>query len=72
MADFDAILPETKERRCPACQGGAIKPANHLLALDDSVSKVTKEEFRCAACRTAFWIVRTEWAGGRTLGHLRS
>ena len=49
MVDLDAILPETKERRCPACQGGTITPANHLLAIDDRLTKVTKEEFRCVA-----------------------
>jgi hypothetical protein len=53
MVDFDAILPETKERRCPACQGGTVAPANRLRATD----KVLKEEFRCAACGTAFWVV---------------
>ena len=46
MVDFAAMLPETKERRCPACQSGTITPANHLLAIDDRLNKVTKEEFR--------------------------
>jgi hypothetical protein len=50
--------PETWERRCPACDSEAITPANHFLAIDDRLIKVIKEEFRCAACGTAFWIVR--------------
>jgi uncharacterized protein with PIN domain len=58
MVDFAAILPETKERRCPACQGATITRANHLPAIDDRLTKVTKEEFRCVACGTAFWVVR--------------
>jgi uncharacterized protein with PIN domain len=58
MVDYAAVLSETKERRCPACQDGAITPANHLLAIDDRTAKVIKEEFRCAACGTAFWVVR--------------
>ena len=58
VLDLAAVFPETKERSCPACQGEAVTPANHLLAIDDRLIKVTKEEFRCAACGTAFWIVQ--------------
>jgi uncharacterized protein with PIN domain len=58
IVDLAVALPETKERRCPSCHGGTITPANHLLAIDDRLIKVTKEEFRCRACGTAFWIVR--------------
>jgi hypothetical protein len=29
-------------------------PANHLVAIDDRLTKVIKEEFRCGACGTAF------------------
>jgi hypothetical protein len=35
-----------------------ITPANRLLAINDKEIKVTKEEFRCAVCGTAFWFVR--------------
>ena len=66
MVDSAAVAHETCDRRCPACQGGAITPANHLLAINDQETKVTKEEYRCAACGTAFWVVRTEEANGRS------
>jgi uncharacterized protein with PIN domain len=64
MAELE--LPETRERRCPVCQSEAITPANHLLAVDDRLIKVTTEEFRCTGCGAAFWIVRTEHASGRS------
>lgn len=58
MVEFADRLPESKERCCPASRGDTIMPANHLLAIDDKLIKVTKEEFRCAGCGTAFWIVQ--------------
>ena len=57
MVDRAAALPETEERRCPACQGGTITPANHVLAINDHALKVTREEYRCVPCGTAFWVV---------------
>ena len=60
MVDPAAILPETKENRCPACHCGTIKPANRLHAINHQAINVTKEEFRCAGCGVAFWVVRLD------------
>ena len=51
-------LPETRQRRCPTCKGNTIRAANHLFASEG----MTKEEFRCLACGTAFWILETNGA----------
>ena len=53
-----APLPETRQRRCPTCKGNTIRAANHLFASEG----MTKEEFRCLACGTAFWILETNGA----------
>jgi uncharacterized protein with PIN domain len=47
-------LPETRDRRCPACQSEAVTFANHVRAVHGAI----KEEFRCTPCGTAFWVVR--------------
>jgi uncharacterized protein with PIN domain len=54
MVPLEPALPETRDRRCPACASEVVTATNHLVAID----QVTKEEFRCEACGTAFWIVR--------------
>jgi DNA-directed RNA polymerase subunit RPC12/RpoP len=46
-------LPETLERRCPSCASERIAPAGRARAGGGMI----KEEFRCAACGTAFWFV---------------
>lgn len=47
-------LPETRARRCPACQSQQIEPVSHVTAL----SGVIKVEHRCEACGALFWFVR--------------
>jgi uncharacterized protein (DUF983 family) len=54
MPPPDAPLPETRERRCPACRSERITPVVHVIG----VETVVKVEHRCEACGTAFWFVR--------------
>jgi uncharacterized protein (DUF983 family) len=48
------VLPETLERRCPACQSEQVVYTGRIIG----VAGVIKVEHRCAACGTAFWFVR--------------
>ena len=50
----DAELPETRERRCPACQSEAIAPAGRVLAADGLI----KVKHQCETCGAAFFFVR--------------
>ena len=50
MPPPEAELPETRERRCPACASEAITPANHVVAEDGLI----KVEHRCEACGSGF------------------
>ena len=43
-------LPETDERRCPACRSHRIAPVGHVLVAYGLI----KAEHRCEACGTAF------------------
>jgi DNA-directed RNA polymerase subunit RPC12/RpoP len=52
-----------RERRCPSCAGAQITLVSHVTA---AVSGMIKVEYRCAACGTAFWVVQTEVASGRS------
>ena len=54
MASPEPILPETRKRRCPSCQGQRITPTGRVLATDTSIW----EKHLCTACGTAFWFVR--------------
>jgi DNA-directed RNA polymerase subunit RPC12/RpoP len=47
-------LPESRDRRCPACESEELTFANHVLAVGGAI----KEEYRCTTCGTAFWFVR--------------
>jgi uncharacterized protein (DUF983 family) len=47
-------LPETRERRCPACQSEQITPVGHVEAAHGLI----KVKHRCEACGTAFLFVR--------------
>jgi hypothetical protein len=49
-----AELPETRERRCPACQSEEIAPVGHVLAEGGMI----KVQHRCETCRVAFFFVR--------------
>jgi DNA-directed RNA polymerase subunit RPC12/RpoP len=46
--------PETRERRCPACQSQHIVHAGHVIGGGGLI----KSEYRCEACGAAFWFVR--------------
>lgn len=54
MPPSDAELPETRERRCPACQSDAIAPAGRVLAADGLI----KVKHQCETCGAAFFFVR--------------
>ena len=54
MRPPESKLPETRERRCPACQRDAIAPAGHILAAENLI----KIEYRCEACGVRFLFVR--------------
>ena len=47
-------LPETRERRCPACQSEEIAPVGHVVAGDGLI----RVQHRCETCGAAFWFVR--------------
>ena len=49
-----AELPETRERRCPACQSEAIAPVGHV----EAAGGLIKLQHRCEACGKAFFFVR--------------
>ena len=46
--------PETRERRCPACQSEQILHAGQVFGGEGLI----KAEHRCEACGTAFLFVR--------------
>jgi hypothetical protein len=46
--------PETRERRCPACQSERIAPVGHVKAAGGLI----KSEQQCEACGTGFVFVR--------------
>ena len=50
----ESELPETRERRCPACQSDAIASVGHVVAEDGWI----KVEHRCEACGIRFRFVR--------------
>jgi hypothetical protein len=52
-------LPETRERRCPACQSERVVHAGRVIGGGGLI----KSEYRCEACGTAFWFVRTRVPG---------
>jgi hypothetical protein len=54
MRSPESKLPETRERRCPACQSEAIAPVGHVLAADQLI----KVKHRCDTCGAAFFFVR--------------
>jgi uncharacterized protein (DUF983 family) len=54
MRSPESKLPETHERRCPACQSEAIAPVGHVEAADGLI----KVQHRCEACGKAFLFVR--------------
>jgi hypothetical protein len=47
-------LPETRERRCPACQSEAIAPVGRVSAAGGMIHV----EHRCEACAIGFVFVR--------------
>jgi hypothetical protein len=54
MPSPEAELPETRERRCPACQSEAIPPVGYVVAGDGLI----RVQHRCEACAIVFWFVR--------------
>jgi hypothetical protein len=54
MPQPEAALPETRERRCPSCRSQRIAPMGRVLATETTI----KSKHWCAACGTAFWLVR--------------
>jgi uncharacterized protein (DUF983 family) len=50
----EPALPETWERRCPACQSERIVHAGRVTAGEGMIRVV----HQCEACGTAFWFVR--------------
>jgi DNA-directed RNA polymerase subunit RPC12/RpoP len=54
MASPESELPETRERRCPACQSERIVNAGNVAF----EGMMVKSEHRCAVCGSAFWFVR--------------
>jgi hypothetical protein len=47
-------LPETRERRCPACHSEEIMPVGHVVAGEGLI----RVEHRCETCGIGFWFVR--------------
>jgi hypothetical protein len=54
MPALTSELPETRERRCPACQSEAIAPTGHVSASGGMIHV----QHRCEACGLAFVFVR--------------
>ena len=54
MSSTESTLPETRERRCPACQSERIGHAGHGFV----AGLVIKAVSRCETCGCAFWLVR--------------
>jgi hypothetical protein len=54
MPSPEPKLPETRERRCPACQSERITPVGHVEAAGGMI----KLAQQCDACGTAFLFVR--------------
>jgi hypothetical protein len=54
MPSPESKLPETRERRCPACRSEAIAPVGHIIAGGGLI----KVEHRCEGCGVAFLFVR--------------
>ena len=50
----DAEVPETRERRCPACHGERIVSARSVTAAGGAI----KVAYRCEGCGRAFYIAR--------------
>jgi hypothetical protein len=48
------VLPETKERQCPACGGVHIVHAGSVVA----GGGMLRSQHRCEPCGTVFWFVR--------------
>ena len=53
MPSPEAELPETRERRCPACQSETIAPTGHVSAS----GRMIHVQHRCEACGIAFVFV---------------
>jgi DNA-directed RNA polymerase subunit RPC12/RpoP len=54
MPSSESKLPETRERRCPACHSKAIALVGHVEAADGLI----KVQHRCEACGQTFFFVR--------------
>jgi predicted Zn-ribbon and HTH transcriptional regulator len=54
MSPPEAELPDTRERRCPACQSEEIEPVGYVVAGDGLI----RVQHRCETCGTGFWFVR--------------
>jgi hypothetical protein len=54
MPSPEAELPETRERRCPACHSEQIEPIGHVVAGGGLI----RVEHRCESCGIRFWFVR--------------
>ena len=54
MPSPEAELPETRERRCPTCQGERI---THLGGVVTDEGRI-KVKHRCETCGALFWLVR--------------
>ena len=50
----DLEVPETRERRCPACHGERIVSARSVTAAGGAI----KVAYRCEGCGRAFYIAR--------------
>ena len=59
MPPPESALPESDERRCPACQNPEVVHEGHVIGGGGMI----KSEFRCELCRTAFWFVRNRALG---------
>ena len=51
---LERALPETRERRCPACQSEQILHAGRIFGGGETM----KAEHPCETCGTAFLLVR--------------
>jgi uncharacterized Zn finger protein len=50
----EPALPETRERRCPACRSERIAHVGGVVTIKGRI----KVKHRCEACGTVFWLVR--------------
>jgi DNA-directed RNA polymerase subunit RPC12/RpoP len=58
MPSHDSVLPETEDRRCPACRHARIALAGHVTVAQGMI----KEKLQCEVCGSRFVFVRR---GGR-------